>query len=313
MPDIINKNLRIVFMGTPDFAVASLKALVESGKNIVAVITAPDKPAGRGMQLTPSPVKRYALEQGLKILQPEKLKDERFVNELQTLQPELGIVVAFRMLPEVVWKMPRMGTFNLHASLLPQYRGAAPIHWTVINGEKETGVTTFFLKHEIDTGEIILQEKTNIGDEETTGELYNRLMHIGAKLVVKTVDLLESGSVITIPQQPSDAVKNAPKIFKEMCRINWNQSGKSIFNFVRGLHPVPGAYTIADGKIFKLHKVSFEPATHHHALKHIIKHQQSMKVAVQDGFIHIHELQAEGKKRMTAAEFLMGNIIKQID
>ncbi len=309
----MNNDLRIVFMGTPDFAVETLKALVESGKNVVAVITVPDKPAGRGMQLTPSPVKKYALEKCLKILQPEKLKNESFINELKSLNPDLGIIVAFRMLPELVWQMPRLGTFNLHASLLPQYRGAAPIHWAIMNDEKETGVTTFFLKHEIDTGEILLQEKTPIGANETTGELYERLMIMGARLVVETVNQIEKGTIKTVPQTEHENLKSAPKIFKEMCRVDLLKSGKDIFNFVRGLHPVPCAYIIADGKMIKLHKVSFESASHNQPVKHVTCSQHSITIAVKDGFIHILELQAEGKKRMHAAEFLLGNTIKQID
>jgi methionyl-tRNA formyltransferase len=309
----MNKELRIIFMGTPEFAVASLQKLVEAGKNIVAVITAPDKPAGRGMQLQHSPVKEYAVQQGLKILQPEKLKDETFLNELRELKADLQIVVAFRMLPEVVWNMPPLGTFNLHASLLPQYRGAAPIHWAVINGEKETGVTTFFLQHEIDTGNIILQEKIAIGEEETTGELYERLMHLGARKVLETVELIEKGNVKTTPQQFSEALKAAPKIFKEMCRIQWNSSAQSIFNFVRGMNPSPCAWTLADDRVLKIHRVGTEITTHHYKPGTLITEPGKLKVAVNDGFVTLLEIRPEGKRKMSVTEFLAGNKISKID
>ena len=241
------KDLRIVYMGTPEFAVESLRRLVEGGYNIVGVITMPDKPMGRhGSVLQASAVKQYALSQGLKVLQPEKLKDEAFLSELRSLEADLQIVVAFRMLPEVVWNMPRMGTFNLHASLLPQYRGAAPINWAVINGEKETGVTTFFLKHEIDTGEIIDQVRVPIADTDNVETVYGRLMKVGGDLVIKTVDAIIAGNVHTIPQESLAAagvLRPAPKIFKETCRIDWSRGVKPVYDFIRGLSPYPAAWT----------------------------------------------------------------------
>jgi methionyl-tRNA formyltransferase len=240
------EDLRIVFMGTPTFAVESLKALVENGYNVVGVITTPDKPAGRGYRMQASEVKKYALEHDLLLLQPEKLKNEVFLNELKQLKADLQIVVAFRMLPEVVWNMPRLGTFNLHASLLPQYRGAAPINWAIINGEKETGVTTFFLSHEIDTGKIIFREKMPINDDDNAGTLHDKLMKLGAELVLKTVDAVLENSIDTIPQSEliSDEtiLKPAPKIFKETCRINWEDTAENIYNLIRGLSPTPTAW-----------------------------------------------------------------------
>ncbi len=305
--------LRIVFMGTPEFAVSSLKALLDAGEHVIAVVTAPDKLAGRGMQLASSPIKKFALEHGLRILQPEKLKSESFIQTLKELQPDLAIVVAFRMLPEIVWSLPKLGTFNLHASLLPQYRGAAPIHWAVINGETETGVTTFFLKHEIDTGEIILQQKVNIGSTETTGDLYEKLRQIGAILVVKTVNLIEKGQIKSTPQPNITHLKLAPKIFKEMCRIDWGKSGAVIFNFVRGLSPMPGAFTIADGKVLKIYRVQFEPLSHQLPVAQVLIQDNKICVAVRDGFIVLLDLQAEGKKRMNASEWLLGNTIKKLE
>ena len=241
------EDLRILFMGTPEFAVESLKALVDNNYNVVAVITMPDKPAGRGYKLQASPVKQYALEKGLTVLQPEKLKDESFIAQLEDLRIDLQVVVAFRMLPEVVWSMPSKGTFNLHSSLLPQYRGAAPINWAIINGEKETGVTTFFLSHEIDTGDIIFREKTTISTTDNAETLHDRLMVMGAKLVLKTVDAVIDNSVTSIPQDELKAgeleLKPAPKIFKDDCRVNWNKNREEIFNFIRGLSPYPAAWT----------------------------------------------------------------------
>ncbi|HRN57628.1 MAG TPA: methionyl-tRNA formyltransferase, partial [Agriterribacter sp.] len=253
------KDLRIVFMGTPEFAVASLDALVKAGYHIVAVITAPDKPAGRGMKLTESAVKKYALEQGLMILQPVKLKDPLFVDTLRSLKADMQVVVAFRMLPEVVWDMPPMGTINVHGSLLPQYRGAAPVNWAVINGEKETGVTTFKLQHEIDTGNILLQQSVAIGDDETAGELHDRMKESGAKLLVRTIDGLINGTIEEKEQHhpPLTAfpLKQAPKIFTETCRINWNKPVNEIYNLIRGLSPFPGAFTLLGGKTVKLFRV----------------------------------------------------------
>ncbi len=310
------KDLRIVYMGTPEFAVESLKRLVEGGYNIVGVITMPDKPMGRhGSVLQPSPVKQYAVSQGLKVLQPEKLKDESFVAELRELKADLQIVVAFRMLPEVVWNMPRLGTFNLHASLLPQYRGAAPINWAVINGETETGITTFFLKHEIDTGEIIDQVRVPIADTDNVGDVYERLMNLGGDLVVKTVDSILDGSVKTVPQDKlaeGEVLRPAPKIFKETCRIDWSKGVKQIYDFVRGLSPYPAAWTeLCQGstapqalKIYETDKIfaehSFEPGT-------VVTDKKTyFRIAVTDGYINIRSLQLAGKKRMGVADFLRG-------
>lgn len=310
------KDLRIVYMGTPEFAVESLKRLVEGGYNIVGVITMPDKPMGRhGSVLQPSPVKQYAVSQGLKVLQPEKLKDESFVAELRELKADLQIVVAFRMLPEVVWNMPRLGTFNLHASLLPQYRGAAPINWAVINGETETGITTFFLKHEIDTGEIIDQVRVPIADTDNVGDVYERLMNLGGDLVVKTVDSILDGSVKTVPQDKlaeGEVLRPAPKIFKETCRIDWSKGVKQIYDFVRGLSPYPAAWTeLCQGstapqvlKIYETDKIfaehSFEPGV-------VVTDKKTyFRIAVTDGYINIRSLQLAGKKRMGVADFLRG-------
>lgn len=310
------KDLRIVYMGTPEFAVESLKRLVEGGYNIVGVITMPDKPMGRhGSVLQPSLVKQYAVSQGLKVLQPEKLKDESFVAELRELKADLQIVVAFRMLPEVVWNMPRLGTFNLHASLLPQYRGAAPINWAVINGETETGITTFFLKHEIDTGEIIDQVRVPIADTDNVGDVYERLMNLGGDLVVKTVDSILDGSVKTVPQDKlaeGEVLRPAPKIFKETCRIDWSKGVKQIYDFVRGLSPYPAAWTeLCQGstapqvlKIYETDKIfaehSFEPGA-------VVTDKKTyFRIAVTDGYINIRSLQLAGKKRMGVADFLRG-------
>jgi methionyl-tRNA formyltransferase len=249
------RDLRIVFMGTPEFAVASLDALVQAGCNIVAVITAPDKPAGRGMKLQESAVKKYAVEKGLPLLQPEKLKNPQFLETLRNLRADLQVVVAFRMLPEVVWNMPPMGTINVHGSLLPKYRGAAPINWAIINGEKETGVTTFKLQHEIDTGNILLQQRLPIGEEETAGELHDRMKVAGAELLVKTVQGLADGTLKEIPQSDVNDVPHAPKIFTETCQINWNKTVEEIHNLIRGLSPYPGAFTTLHGKTLKIYRV----------------------------------------------------------
>lgn len=315
------KELRIVYMGTPDFAVESLRALVEGGYNVVGVITMPDKPVGRhGSVLQPSPVKEYALSQNLPVLQPEKLKDEAFITELRALNADLQIVVAFRMLPEVVWDMPRFGTFNLHASLLPQYRGAAPINWAVINGDTETGVTTFFLTHEIDTGKIIRQKHLPIADTDNVGVVHDALMTIGAGLVTETVDLLLAGKVDAIPQEEffKDAaeLRPAPKIFKDTCRINWEQSLKKIYDFIRGLSPYPAAWTdlvAPDGSrlALKVYETEKHPASHNHATGTILTDVKSyIDVAVKDGYIRLLSLQLAGKKRMGVKDFLNGN--KQI-
>lgn len=310
------KDLRIVYMGTPEFAVESLKRLVEGGYNIVGVITMPDKPMGRhGSVLQPSPVKQYAVSQGLKVLQPEKLKNEEFVAELRSLNADLQIVVAFRMLPEVVWSMPRLGTFNLHASLLPQYRGAAPINWAVINGDTETGITTFFLKHEIDTGEIIDQVRVPIADTDNVEAVYERLMRLGGDLVLKTVDAILEGSVKTIPQEELAQVgelRPAPKIFKETCRIDWTIGVKRIYDFVRGLSPYPAAWTelYQEGtdpvmlKIFETEKLFCE---HSLAPGTIVTDCKTyFKIASSDGYVNVLSLQLAGKKRMEINDFLRG-------
>jgi methionyl-tRNA formyltransferase len=305
-------NPRIIFMGTPDFAVASLDALVKAGCNIVGVITAPDKPAGRGMKLTESAVKKYAVEKGLNILQPEKLKNPAFIEELRALQADLQIVVAFRMLPEIVWNMPPLGTVNLHGSLLPQYRGAAPIHWAVINGEKETGVTTFKLKHEIDTGDILLQRNFPIGDDETTGEVHDRMKMIGADLLVETVKGLANGSIekkdqSTVGGDQLAVLKHAPKIFTENCQINWKQPVESVYNLIRGLSPFPGALTVLDGKILKVYRGKKELADHSYEPgKALSDGKTFLKFTCTNGYIHILDLQLEGKKRMLTEDFLRG-------
>jgi methionyl-tRNA formyltransferase len=279
-------------MGTPEFAVPSLNILVESGYDVVGVVTAPDKPSGRGMQLTPSDVKIAAQKHNLKVLQPTSLKSPEFINELRSLNASLQVVVAFRMLPEIVWSMPSIGTFNLHASLLPQYRGAAPINWAIINGERETGVTTFFLKHEIDTGSILFQETEPIRDDDDAGRLYERLMNKGAALVLKTVKAIEREDYVAKPQSEPVEIRHAPKIFRETCVIDWSKSTKDIINFVRGLSPYPAAWTTINGKNYKIFKVSAGDGP--------------IQMKTGDGHISIDELQLEGKKRMSAAEFLRG-------
>ena len=302
-------------MGTPDFAVESLRRLVEGGYNVVGVITMPDKPAGRGHKLQYSPVKQYALSQGLPLLQPEKLKDESFLESLRAWQADLQIVVAFRMLPQVVWDMPRLGTFNLHASLLPQYRGAAPINWAVINGDTETGITTFFLKHEIDTGEVIQQVRVPIADTDDVGIVHDRLMMLGGQLVTETVDAILSGHVTTIPQEEmafGEILRPAPKIFKETCRIQWDSPAKRIYDFVRGLSPYPAAWSelhlptgeILTVKVFETEKL---PAVHSLTVGSIqTDGKKYLHVAVADGFIGIRSLQLPGKKRLAVDELLRG-------
>lgn len=303
------KDLRIIYMGTPEFAVAGLEALLQAGCNIVAVITAPDKPAGRGMELQQSAVKKYALQQSLTVLQPEKLKNPEFLRQLQELKADLQICVAFRMLPEVVWNMPPMGTINLHGSLLPQYRGAAPINWAVINGEKETGVTTFKLKHEIDTGNILLQERFPISEEDTAGTVHDRMMPVGAGLLVKTVKGLADGSLKETPQLVStDAViHHAPKIFTETCQINASRSMEEVFNLVRGLSPYPAAFTSLNGKklkIFKCRKTAEIPETN--AGEFETDGKTYLKLACANGYLQLLDIQLEGKKRMNVEEFLRG-------
>lgn len=292
-------------MGTPEFAVTSLKELVENKVNIVGVITAPDKPKGRGKQLGTSPVKDYAMSQGLNILQPTNLKNPDFLKELHDLNANLQIVVAFRMLPEVVWSMPELGTFNLHASLLPQYRGAAPINWAIINGETETGATTFFLKHEIDTGNIIMQEKEPIHSNDTVGSLYERLMLKGAGLVYKTVHAIENESYTLTPQNESVEIKEAPKIFKDTCQINWDQPSTEIYNFIRGLSPYPCAWTTLNNKTLKV--FSSKVTNHSQPTGQVSSDNKTyLRFGCSSGSMDILELQLEGKKRMLTTEFLKG-------
>ena len=317
---------KIIFLGTPDFAVPSLDALVQAGYDVVAVVTAPDQPSGRGLQLRASPVKQCALSHGIPVLQPEKLKNEDFQKQLASYKAELFIVVAFRMLPETVWKMPPLGTFNLHASLLPQYRGAAPIHWAVMNGETETGLTTFFLKQEIDTGMILFQEKMLIGPEETTGELHNRMMKAGAKLLVKTTDAIFSGNVHPIDQasllqastphssllQASTPLKSAPKIFKEDCRIDWRKNSRDIYNMVRGLNPVPTAWTTlvspeGENLQFKIYRCTIY-SVRQGMLPGTIETDGKNYIHVKtgDGVLALEDVQLAGKRRMKVDEFLRG-------
>jgi len=310
------KELRIVFMGTPDFAVASLQALVENSYNVVGVVTAPDKPAGRGKKLTESAVKKYAVEKNIKILQPEKLKHPDFLEELKALKPDLQVVVAFRMLPKVVWAMPPLGTFNLHGSLLPQYRGAAPLNWAVINGETKTGVTTFLLDQKIDTGKILFRKQIKIEKNDTVGDIHDRLMEVGAKLVLKTVDALAKGKVKPIPQSELESDENskpAPKIFKIDCKINWTKDVETVRNLIRGLSPHPAAWanlvhkgtgrTIPCKIFFAQSVISAETA----APGTIDSDDQSfLNVACGNGWLEITDMQLSGKKRMNAADFLRG-------
>jgi methionyl-tRNA formyltransferase len=302
------KKLKIVFMGTPEFAVPMLEVLANSEHEVVGVITAPDKPAGRGMQLVESDVKQYAKAQSLHILQPEKLKNENFLEELKSLNADLFVVVAFRMLPEVVWSMPPMGTINLHASLLPQYRGAAPINWAIIKGEKETGVTTFFIQQEIDTGKIIFQEKIPIRHDENVGELYNELMQLGAKVLIKTVDAIAEGNYPQIPQDHITDIKHAPKIFKETCRIDWSKDVDKVYNFIRGLSPYPAAFTMLEGKVFKiLSAVKSSVASDGNETKGYETDEKTfLRFKANKGWIEVKECQMEGKKKMTVEEFLRG-------
>ncbi|MBI3502535.1 MAG: methionyl-tRNA formyltransferase [Bacteroidetes bacterium] len=307
--------MKIIFFGTPEFAVASLDMLMKNNYDVVGIVTAPDKPAGRGLEIKMSAVKEFAREKNLKVFQPENLKSEEFISQLKELNPDLGVVVAFRKMPEEIFSLPKNGTFNLHASLLPQYRGAAPINWAIINGEKESGVTTFFLEKEIDTGKIILRAKENIREEDTAGDLYERLMKDGADLVLKTVRAIETGNYTPQEQKdfikPGEKLKPAPKIFKEDCRINWKESAEEIYDFIRGLSPYPTAFTeikkqneILSLKIFR-------------ASKEILQHQNEIasihtdgktfaKIAAKDGFINLIELQLAGRKKMQIDEFLRG-------
>jgi methionyl-tRNA formyltransferase len=302
------KDLRIVFMGSPEFAVASLHALVNAGCNIVAVITAPDKPAGRGMQLQQTAVKKYAAAQNIPVLQPSKLKNAEFLEELRSYRADIQVVVAFRMLPEVVWDMPPQGTINVHGSLLPQYRGAAPINWAIINGEKETGVTTFKLKHEIDTGDILLQEKIPIGENETAGELHDKMKDVGATLLVKTIKKLAAGNLKELPQESlSVMIKHAPKIFTETCRISWNKPVEDVHNLVRGLSPFPGAFTVLDYKTLKIYRGEKQVQAHSMSPGEFVTDKKSfLKYACNDGFLLLKEIQMEGKKKMNVEDFLRG-------
>ena len=309
------KDLRIVFMGTPEFAEFTLRRLVEDGYNIIGVVTMPDKPMGRhGSVLQSSPVKKYAVEQGIPVLQPEKLKDPAFIEQLSALKADLQIVVAFRMLPEIVWNMPRLGTFNLHGSLLPQYRGAAPINWAIINGDKETGVTTFFLKHEIDTGDIIYQERIPILPEDNAGTMHDKLMELGADLTVKTLDDIIAGNVKQIPQDqiPTDELRPAPKIFKETCRIDWNQPTQKVYDFIRGLSPYPAAWTVLrtpdgteqDFKIFETEPVTDAPSKTPGTIT--CDGRKNLIVSTVDGALRLLDVQLAGKKRMPVSAFLCG-------
>lgn len=307
------KKLRIIFMGTPEFAVASLQTLHEAGCNIVGVITAPDKPAGRGLQLQQSAVKQYAIQHGLPVLQPEKLKNPEFLEALAALKTDLQIVVAFRMLPEAVWNMPPLGTVNLHGSLLPQYRGAAPINWAVINGEPFTGVTTFQLKHEIDTGDILLQEKIKIEADDDAGTVHDKMKDIGARLLLTTVEKMAHNELNETPQQSildnsSTEWKHAPKIFTATCEIQWNQSGHQIRNLIRGLSPYPTAFTYLDGKRLKVFKAAFEADEMEGIAPGTVEtdHKILLRYRCHDGWIIIDDLQLEGKKRMKTEEFLRG-------
>jgi len=301
------KSLRIIFMGTPEFAVPSLDLLYKEGYDIAGVVTAPDKPAGRGMKLSQSEVKKYAVANNLKVFQPEKLKHPDFIEQLRKLNADLQVVVAFRMLPEVVWNMPPLGTINLHASLLPQYRGAAPINWAIINGEKETGVTTFKLQQEIDTGNILLQEKIKISDSETAGTMHDKMKILGAEVLLRTVQQLQNGTLQEHPQSHSSVLHSAPKIFSEDCKINWDQEVDEINNFIRGLSPYPTAFTFLNGKKLKVFSAEIEQFQGLDTPGNFITDYKSyLKFVARDGYISIKELQLEAKKRMHVADFLRG-------
>lgn len=297
-------------MGTPDFAVGILNTIYNNNYEIVGVITAPDKPAGRGQKINRSAVKQFALEKNLRLLQPTNLKSEDFLTELKSLKANLQVVVAFRMLPEVVWKMPKYGTFNLHASLLPQYRGAAPINWAIINGETKTGVTTFFIDDKIDTGAMILHRETEISNSETVGELHDRLMHIGSETVIATLKMISEGNVKTTLQEEISEIKTAYKLNKENCKIDWNKNGNQIYNLIRGLNPYPAAWTfIKDNENewnVKLYDVKFENETHHHKPGQILTTKKEIKIATHDGYLHINSLQFPGKRKMESSELLNG-------
>lgn len=304
------RKLRIVFMGTPDFAVHTLKSIVDAGYEVVGVITAPDKPAGRGRKLNESAVKKYAVEQGLNVLQPTNLKSEEFLKELKDLNANLQVVVAFRMLPEVVWKMPKFGTFNLHASLLPQYRGAAPINWAVMNGETETGVSTFFIDEKIDTGEMIFQEKVEIDPEENAGSLHDKLMSTGAQLVIKTLQAIEEGPVKTISQKEAGDLKTAHKLTKENTRIDWGHPIAEIYNFIRGLSPYPSAWTMLtngnDEVMMKIYETEKETGETSEESGTIIQEDKNVKIAMPGGYLVLKEVQLPGKRKMAIKDLLNG-------
>ncbi len=308
---MVNKKPRIVYMGTPNFAVAPLAALLEASHNVVGVVTNPDKPAGRGQKILSSAVKQFAEEKGLPVLQPHKFRDETFLEELRKWKADLQIVVAFKMLPEVVWAMPKLGTINLHASLLPQYRGAAPINHAIISGETLTGITTFILQKDIDTGDILLQKEVAITNEDTAGTLHDKLMSEGAKLVVKTVDLLASGDYKPLPQEKNKPLKPAPKIFREDCKIDWTQDGRTIYNHIRGLSPYPAAWTNLEqnGKIknLKIYVCKFEEMQHNNSIGQLLTDGKTfLKIAVKNGYIVIEKLQLAGKRAMDVKSFLLG-------
>jgi len=302
--------MRIIFMGTPDFAVASLEALIQSGEQVVAVVTVPDKPAGRGQKIHESAVKIFAAQHNIPVLQPVKLRDEAFLNELRSFQADLQVVVAFRMLPEIVWNMPKFGTINVHASLLPQYRGAAPINHAIINGEKESGVTTFLLQHEIDTGNILLSKKVTIKETDNAGDLHDKLMVAGAETLLQTIQQLKAGTLQPKPQDDliaATSLKHAPKIFKEDCKINWNQPTAQVYNFIRGLSPYPAAFTLLNEKVLKIYRTEKELVNTPTIPGTIETDKKSfLKIAAQDGYIVISDLQLEGKKKMNIVDFLKG-------
>lgn len=302
--------MRIIFMGTPDFAVASLKALIDAGEEVVAVVTGPDKPAGRGQKIHESAVKQFAVSQNIPVLQPQKLKDPTFLEELKSYRADLQVVVAFRMLPELVWNMPEKGTINVHASLLPNYRGAAPINHAIINGEKSSGVTTFLLQHEIDTGNILYSTEVPISDTDNAGDLHDKLMVAGAELLIKTVNAIKTGNINPIPQDDlgeNSELKHAPKIFKEDCLIDWNKSTEEVYNLIRGLSPYPAAFTHLDGKVLKIYSAEKE-ITGHKGLpgSYLSDGKTSLKFATGDGYLKLTEVQIEGKKRMLVSDFLRG-------
>ncbi|MGW1456050.1 methionyl-tRNA formyltransferase [Salegentibacter agarivorans] len=304
------RSLRIVFMGTPDFAVASLESILNANYNVVGVITAPDKPAGRGRKLQESPVKKFAVSKGLKVLQPTNLKDQAFIEELKALEPNVQVVVAFRMLPKVVWDLPKFGTFNLHASLLPQYRGAAPINWAIINNETKTGVSTFFLDEKIDTGAMILQKEIDIAPEESVGELHDKLMELGSGLVVETLELIENGNLTPTPQPFDELLKDAPKLNRENTKINWDDSLDQIYNLIRGLNPYPAAWSILfnDNKEekVKIYHCKKEAASHSLENGRILVEDKKLKVATEGGYLIIEELQLPGKRKMDVKSLLNG-------